>query len=70
MNRITIILNDQEKLALRKLSEKEYRDPRAQAGLIIRQELERLGLLKAKPDGVETLFVGTEPNEDNNNATK
>jgi hypothetical protein len=31
--------------ALRTLAEREYRDPRAQAALIIRQELQRRGLL-------------------------
>jgi hypothetical protein len=35
--------------ALRALAEHEYRDPRAQAALIIRQELERRGLLAAQP---------------------
>jgi len=45
MARITISLRDQEKTALRALAEKESRDPRAQAALIICQELERRGLL-------------------------
>lgn len=45
MTRITITLNEQEKSALRALSEIEFRDPRQQAALIIRQELERRGLL-------------------------
>ena len=47
MTRITISLRDQEKTALRALAEKEFRDPRAQAALIIRQELERRGFLHA-----------------------
>jgi hypothetical protein len=47
MTRITISLKDPEKTALRALAEKEFRDPRAQAALIIRQELERRGLLTA-----------------------
>ena len=45
MSRITLTLNPLEKKALIVLAEKEFRDPRAQAALIIRQELERRGLL-------------------------
>jgi hypothetical protein len=45
MARITICLTDLEKTALRTLAEKEFREPRAQAALIIRQELERRGLI-------------------------
>ncbi len=46
MTRITIKLTNQEKDALRTLSEKQFRDPRAQAALIIRRELERLQLIE------------------------
>lgn len=45
MARITLTLNQNEKDALRILAEREFRDPRAQAALIIRNELERCGLL-------------------------
>jgi hypothetical protein len=45
MARITLTLNDDEKTALRYLAEKEYRDPRLQAALIIRKELEKQGLI-------------------------
>ena len=45
MIRLTISLREQERTALRALAEQEFRDPRAQAALIIRQELERRGLL-------------------------
>lgn len=45
MSRITITLSDEEKTALRALAEKEFRDPRAQATLIIRRELERQGFI-------------------------
>ena len=45
MSRITITLDMVEKKALTVLSEREFRDPRAQAALIIRQELERRGFL-------------------------
>lgn len=60
MTRITISLRDQEKTALRALAEMEFRDPRAQAALIIRQELKRRGLLDidAQSDGT---FVDEPP---------
>ena len=45
MTQITISLKDQEKMALRVLADKEFRDPRQQAALIIRKELQRRGLL-------------------------
>ena len=45
MNRITLTLNDEERTALIILAEKEFRDPRAQAALIIHKELERQGLI-------------------------
>jgi hypothetical protein len=43
--RIMITLSRVEKDALLILSEKELRDPRAQAALIIREELQRQGLI-------------------------
>jgi hypothetical protein len=46
LTRITISLNNLENAALRRLAQYEFRDPRAQAVLIIRQELERRGLLE------------------------
>ncbi len=49
MARVTVTLLIVERDALVKLSERECRDPRAQAALIIRRELERLGLLPADP---------------------
>jgi hypothetical protein len=50
MTRITISLRDPEKTALRALSEIEFRDPRQQAALIIRQELQRRGLLDVQSE--------------------
>ena len=44
--RVTITLQEEEKDALLVLAEQEKRDPRRQAALIIRQELERRGLLQ------------------------
>ena len=45
MPQITIFLKSSEKDALRILAEQEYREIHDQAALIIRQELERRGLL-------------------------
>ena len=45
MPRFVVYLKEQERNALFRLAEKELRAPRAQAALIIRLELERLGLL-------------------------
>ena len=47
MARVTVTLKANERDALRTLAESEFRDPRAQAALIIRCELERVGLLPA-----------------------
>jgi hypothetical protein len=48
--RLTITLEAEEKRALNKLAEHEYRDIHDQAALIIRQELERRGLLNGEKD--------------------
>lgn len=54
MARIIIYLRDQEVIALQKLAQLEYRAPKAQAALIIRKELERLGMVSAESnDGDE-----------------
>jgi hypothetical protein len=42
---LQIAISPTEQAALRKLSDSEYRDPRAQARLIIRRALRRRGLL-------------------------
>ena len=52
MTRITISLRESEKSALRVLAERQFRDPRAQAALIIRRELERYGLLETESEQV------------------
>lgn len=46
MARITVTLRPDEREALQRLAEQEWRDPRAQAALLIRQGLERLELLE------------------------
>lgn len=45
MRRMTVSLQQDERDALIVLAEHERRDPRAQAAMLIRRELERRGLL-------------------------
>ena len=45
MAKIIVYLGDDERNALLQLAQREMRVPRAQAALIIRQELTRLGML-------------------------
>jgi hypothetical protein len=47
MAKVVIYLRDTELSALNKLAQREYRVAKAQAALIIRQELERLGMISA-----------------------
>ncbi len=49
MHRLTLTLNDDEKNALWCLADKEFREPRSQAALMIRLELQRLGLMEHQP---------------------
>lgn len=57
MTRVIIHLKQLEKDALFKLAEFEYRNPREQAALIIRGELERRGYLTVvnKPETAVTI---------------
>lgn len=48
MPKIIVYLAEQERNALLELAQREMRVPRAQAALIIRQELRRLGMLPAQ----------------------
>ena len=48
MARIWVTLQEDEREALRAIAQRERRDPRAQAALMIRRELEREGLLPAE----------------------
>ena len=43
-----MLLDNQTYEALVKLADSEYRDPRAQAGLMLREELKRRGLLECE----------------------
>ncbi len=48
MPKVIIYLREQELSALHHLAQREYRVPKAQAALIIRTELEKLGLIQGK----------------------
>lgn len=57
LTRIYVPLEESERQALIKLSLAEKRDPRKQAALFVRRELERLGLLppeSVNPTALET----------------
>ena len=62
MTKLIIYLKEYESTALKTLAEQEYRVPKAQASLIIRKELERLGMIEreqektssSKTDGTTT----------------
>jgi hypothetical protein len=45
MAKVIIYLQDHELIALNDLAQREYRAPKAQAALIIRKELEKLGMI-------------------------
>ena len=51
MSKVVICLPDKEMSALHRLALLEYRAPKAQAALIIRKELERLGLVAQEENG-------------------
>jgi len=59
--KLIIYLKEHEAIALKALAEQEYRAPKAQASLIIRQELERLGLIEREQ--VQTLHSPSAPRE-------
>ena len=49
MAKVIIYLRDQELNALNELAQREYRAPKAQAALIIRRELEKMGMISSEP---------------------
>ena len=62
MAKIIVYLGDQERNALLQLAQREMRLPRAQAALIIRQELVRQGMLPIQrpiQDPTSTLEIQT-----------
>lgn len=64
--RVTIDLELQEKAALTELAQRERRDPRDQAALIIRETLINCGLLKADP----IMPISTQPAQNNPQAVR
>jgi len=50
MAKVIIYLADHESIALNQLAQREYRAPKAQAALIIRKELERLGMIQTEQE--------------------
>ena len=48
MAKVIIYLRDHELTALNDLAQREYRAPKAQAALMIRRELEKLGMIPGK----------------------
>ena len=64
MPRITVSLKATERDALFLWAEREFRDPRMQASLIIRRELERMGFLPADiPTFQESIIAAAEKDE-------
>lgn len=49
MAKVIVYLCEHELQALNQFAQKEYRAPKAQAALILRTELERLGMLESSP---------------------
>lgn len=61
MAKVIIYLREHEFSALNELAQREYRAPKAQAALIIRKELEKLGMIPT----VQPVQSGqTEPSSD------
>lgn len=50
MSRLTITLSDQERHALQTLADRELRDPRDQVVLILREGLQRRGLIPVRAE--------------------
>jgi hypothetical protein len=51
MASVIVYLRDEERDALVKLAQREYRTPKAQAAVIIRNELTQLGLVDTSSEG-------------------
>lgn len=58
MAKVIIYLRDHESAALRDLAQREYRATKAQAALIIRKELERLGLIPGETPATQSILPG------------
>ena len=57
MTRITVKLDEAERDAIRALAKDERRDTRAQAALLIRESLEKRGLLEVRATARQTSGV-------------
>ena len=66
MTKLIIYLKEHESTALKTLAEQEYRVPKAQASLIIRKELERLGMIEIEQDNHPHLIQPPHPDADGN----
>ncbi len=55
MAKVIVYLREYEMQALNQLAQKEYRAPKAQAALMLRTELERLGMLENLPQSNKAL---------------
>jgi hypothetical protein len=53
MAKVIVYLREYEMQALNQLAQQEYRSPKAQAALILRTELERLGMLENIPHPIK-----------------
>lgn len=69
VTRLKLPLEQAEYSALLRIAGIELRNPTDQARFILRQELERRGLLKGNPINIGNLPDGIEPIEDENNVT-
>ncbi|MCA9925547.1 MAG: hypothetical protein KC421_24420 [Anaerolineales bacterium] len=67
MPSMRIVLQEYENVALKKLAERELRDPRSQALLIIRRELERCGLLEGNEETSASQILGDHYAESSDN---
>ena len=54
MTRLTITLRDAEKRALFDLAQRELRNPRDQAVILIRNQLEAVGMIRPRPQEAAT----------------
>ena len=62
MAKVIIYLRDNESAALNNPAQREYRAPKAQAALIIRKELERLGLIPGESESALSVLSGDSGN--------
>jgi len=64
MIRLQIRLDETTLKVLQELARREYRDPRQEAGLLIREALEKRGLLSCEPDDGQKTILPQPSKED------